>query len=41
MVPSAISNGVGVPDDRIFAAQYLAYTYPYQRFVPDLAIDDA
>ena len=33
-------NGVGVPIDS-FAAQWLAYTHPYRRFVPGLTVDDA
>ena len=33
-------NGVGVPIDS-FAARWLAYAYPYRRFVPGLATEDA
>ena len=33
-------NGVGVPIDS-FAAQWLAYAFPCQRFAPGLTADDA
>jgi hypothetical protein len=41
MVPSISSNNVGVPENGNFAAQYLACTYPCQRFAANLAIDGA
>ncbi len=32
LLPSACHDGIGTPDYIAFAAQYLAYTPPYQRF---------
>jgi hypothetical protein len=32
LLPSACHDGIGTPNYIAFAAQYLAYTPPYQRF---------
>jgi len=37
MLPSASFHGVGTPNLVNFAAQYLARTYPCQRFTSTLA----
>ena len=37
LLPSACHDGIGTPDYIAFAAQYLAYTPPYQRFAYRLA----
>jgi hypothetical protein len=41
MLSSASPYGVGVPEDRIFAAEYPARTFPCQRFGAALASDTA
>ena len=33
LLPSACRDGIGTPDYIAFAAPYLAYTPPYQRFM--------
>src|SRR3954468_18345077 len=37
LLPSACHDGIGTPDCIAFAAQYLAYTRPCQRFADGLA----
>src|SRR3954452_7041913 len=37
LLPSACHDGIGTPDCIAFAAQYLAYTRPCQRFADCLA----
>src|SRR3954447_22943533 len=38
LLPSACHNGIGTPDCIAFAAQYLAYTRPCQRFADCLSV---
>ncbi len=35
------ANSVGTPDFKAFAAQWLAYSHPCQRFAPYLAVRHA
>jgi hypothetical protein len=37
VLPSAFLHGVGTPDHQLFAAQYSARVFPYQRFTGTLA----
>ena len=41
MLPSVLSKHVGTPDCQVFAAQWLAYALPCQRFADTLASADA
>ncbi len=41
MLPSAISDGVSIPEGFSFAAEYPARTFPYQRFDAALASGSA
>jgi hypothetical protein len=41
MLPSELGEAVGTPKQLIFAAQYLARTFPCQRFGCDLTVTAA